>query len=252
MQSAHNAGHPFNVALLDFVMPRMDGLELTTNIKRHPELTNTALIAMTSASQRSAAEACIAAGCCTFLMKPLVRPAQLLDVLRSAWRGSQPSVTDEPIPDEDGTAKLPALEESADERGQIRVLVAEDNAVNRLLVTRMFTKLGYRIDLAANGREAVEMATRLHYDIIFMDCFMPELDGYGASRALRQLEQGDRRVPIVALTANAMADDRAKCLAAGMDDYLSKPVGLEEIRNAMQRWVHDVPAARPDSTSSAA
>jgi CheY-like chemotaxis protein len=85
-----------------------------------------------------------------------------------------------------------------------------------------------------------------------MDCFMPELDGYSASRALRQLEQGERRVPIIALTANAMADDRAKCIAAGMDDYLSKPEGLEDIRKTLQRWVHDVRAPRPTGHSSAA
>ena len=134
----------------------------------------------------------------------------------------------------------------------MRVLVAEDNAVNRLLVKRMFEKLGCRIDLAGNGREAVDMASQLRYDIIFMDCFMPELDGYGASRELRELEQTERRVPIIALTANAMADDRAKCIAAGMDDYLSKPVSLEEIRKTLQRWVFDARTPRINGQSSAA
>jgi signal transduction histidine kinase/DNA-binding response OmpR family regulator len=245
LQLAHNAGRPFNVALLDFVMPQMNGLELAAHIKRHPDLSGTALIMLTSASQRSSADACIAAGCSAFLMKPLVRPTQLLDVLQAAWQGSPLAPTDEPKPHADSTAKLPVLELPVDERGTLRVLVAEDNAVNRLLVKRMFEKLGCRIDLAGNGLEAVDMATRLHYDIIFMDCFMPELDGYSASRALRQLEQGERRVPIIALTANAMADDRAKCIAAGMDDYLSKPVGLEDIRKTLQRWV------RPSATTLA-
>jgi CheY-like chemotaxis protein len=119
------------------------------------------------------------------------------------------------------------------------VLVAEDNAVNRLLVKRMFEKLGCRIDLACNGREAVEMARQLHYDVIFMDCFMPELDGYGAAREIRAQQQGAGRVPIIALTANAMADDRAKCIAAGMDDFLSKPVSVDDIRKVLQRWVYD-------------
>jgi two-component system sensor histidine kinase/response regulator len=252
MQSAHNAGRGYDVALLDFVMPQMDGLELATHIKRHPDLRDTALIMLSSASQRSAADACIAAGCSVFLMKPLVRPAQLLDALRTALQGNRIDVSDAPEIDPDGTAKLPVLEDTADEHAAVRVLVAEDNAVNRLLVRRMFEKLGCRVDLAGNGREAIEMASQLRYDIIFMDCFMPELDGYGASRALRQLEHGERRVPIIALTANAMADDRAKCIAAGMDDYLSKPVGLDDIRKTLQRWVHDARTRRPAGHSSAA
>jgi CheY-like chemotaxis protein len=251
MQLAHSAGRPFNVALLDFVMPQMDGLDLATHIQRS-ELRETALIMLVSASQRAAADASVAAGCSVFLMKPLVRPAQLLEALQAARRDALLTAPDRPATDREQTAKLPVIEEPAEDRCTVRVLVAEDNAVNRLLVKRMFEKLGCRIDLAGNGREAVEMAGRLRYDIIFMDCFMPELDGYGASRALRQLEQGQRRVPIVALTANAMADDRAKCIAAGMDDYLSKPVGLEEIRKTLQRWVPELRAPRPGDHSSAA
>jgi CheY-like chemotaxis protein len=123
------------------------------------------------------------------------------------------------------------------------VLVAEDNIVNQRLVKHMLEKLGCRVDLAANGREAVAMAAKLRYDLVFMDCFMPELDGYAATAELREREErGDRRVPIIALTANAMAEDRARCLAAGMDDYLSKPVRLEEIREILHRWATPVAA----------
>jgi CheY-like chemotaxis protein len=128
----------------------------------------------------------------------------------------------------------------------IRVLVAEDNAVNQLLVRRMFEKLGIRIDLAANGREAVQMASEFEYDIIFMDCSMPELDGYEATAILRQQQRG-RRIPIVAITANAMSEDRARCLEAGMDDHLTKPVRLEDIREALARW-----AGEPERRSSVA
>jgi CheY-like chemotaxis protein len=138
----------------------------------------------------------------------------------------------------------------------VRVLVAEDNAVNQLLVKRMFEKLGYHIDLAGNGREAVNMANALPYDIIFMDCSMPVLDGYQATAALRESERsGTRHIPIVALTANAMAEDRARCLAAGMDDHISKPVLIDDIRNALRRWAGTgndsegdaVPELRPDT-----
>jgi CheY-like chemotaxis protein len=203
-----------------------------------------------ASSQRSAADACIAAGCTVLLSKPVVRPAQLLESLHAAWQDDQPAATLEAASDGEHTAKLPVIgEEMMEERGSARVLVAEDNAVNRLLVKRMFEKLGCRIDLACDGREAVEMARQLHYDVIFMDCFMPELDGYSASREIRTLEQSGQRVPIIALTANAMADDRAKCIAAGMDDFLSKPVSLEDIRKTLQRWTH---TARQTGQSSAA
>jgi signal transduction histidine kinase/ActR/RegA family two-component response regulator len=125
----------------------------------------------------------------------------------------------------------------SDEGLNARVLVAEDNEVNQMLMVHLLKKLGCQSDLADNGREAVRMASEHHYDIIFMDCSMPELDGYEATAALRSRERGkERRIPIVALTANAMAEDRARCIAAGMDDYLSKPVRIEDIRSALERW----------------
>jgi signal transduction histidine kinase/CheY-like chemotaxis protein len=253
LQSAHNAGRAYDVAMIDFMMPQMDGLDLALHIRRHADLSETAMIMLTSSSQRSAADACIAAGCTLLLSKPVVRPAQLLDALRAAWQGDAPACSADTQADGDLTAKLPVIDESTiEQRGTARVLVAEDNAVNRLLVKRMFEKLGCRIDLACNGREAVEMARQLHYDVIFMDCFMPELDGYSASREIRALEQGAQRVPIIALTANAMADDRAKCIAAGMDDFLSKPVTVEDIRKALQRWALEPRATHPTGHSSAA
>jgi CheY-like chemotaxis protein len=130
----------------------------------------------------------------------------------------------------------------------LRVLVAEDNPVNQLLIKRMFAKLGHRIDLAANGREAVTMATDLQYDIIFMDCSMPEMDGYAATAELRAREPaGSRRIPIIALTANAMSEDRKRSMEAGMDDHLSKPVSLEDLVGALQRWV---PSAGEDAMSA--
>ena len=126
---------------------------------------------------------------------------------------------------------------------QLRVLVAEDNKVNQRLAKRMFEKLGCRVDIAVDGREAVAAATRLSYDVVFMDCSMPEMDGFQATIELRRRETGGRRVPIIALTANALAEDRARCLAAGMDDYLSKPVRIEEIQKALTRW-----APQPERT----
>jgi two-component system, sensor histidine kinase and response regulator len=119
-----------------------------------------------------------------------------------------------------------------------RVLVAEDNLVNQMLAKRLFQKLGCVIDLAANGVEALRLAGDVDYDIIFMDCSMPELDGYAATRLLRQsMDSRCRRTPIIALTANVMAEDQAKCMAAGMDDYVSKPIHMDALRAALERWV---------------
>jgi CheY-like chemotaxis protein len=243
LHSARESGRPFNVALVDCVMPLMDGLELTIQIKNHPELRSTSLITLMGGNQRSTAGAFIDAGCRVFLNKPLVRPAQLLDALLSVWQIDHAQAKPQPVRTCVDPIERPAppISKLVEEQAAVRVLVAEDNAVNRLLVKRMFEKLGCRIDLAGNGREAVDMASQLRYDIIFMDCFMPELDGYSASRELRELEQTERRVPIVALTANAMADDRAKCIAAGMDDYLSKPVSIDDLRKTLERWVRHQP-----------
>jgi CheY-like chemotaxis protein len=247
LAAARAAGKPFDVAVIDFLMPGMDGLELGIRIKQDASLQNTALVMLTSGSQRSAAPTFLAAGFSVFLMKPVVRPSQLLDALVKAFRDSR-SLGMPAIQNAVAAPVLISAQAASNAQAELRdarVLVAEDNVVNQRLVKHMLEKLGCRIDLAANGREAVQMAAQNEYDIVFMDCFMPELDGYGATAELRQNERGGRRLPIVALTANAMAEDRARCLAAGMDDYLSKPVRLEEIRAVLRRWLP--PAPRQDS-----
>jgi CheY-like chemotaxis protein len=119
----------------------------------------------------------------------------------------------------------------------VRVLVAEDNIVNQKVAQRMLEKLGMRPDLAANGREAVEMFGLLPYHLIFMDCQMPEMDGYAATREIRRKEGANEHVPIVAMTAEVLAGRREQCLAAGMDDYIAKPVKMEILFEALRKWV---------------
>ena len=234
LHSAVAEKRPFDIAVLDFLMPHMDGMELGLRIKREATLASTALIMITSGSQRHGGGAFVTAGFSVFLTKPLVRSAQLREAmvrsLGARHTTPEASVTPSSI-----------LAPVSGGSHPIRILVAEDNAVNQLLVKRMFEKMGCHIDLAGNGREAVAMAAALPYDIIFMDCSMPELDGYEATTLLRDAEHlGNRRIPIIALTANAMAEDRARCLAAGMDDYLSKPVRPGDLRNALRKWVPDI------------
>jgi CheY-like chemotaxis protein len=119
---------------------------------------------------------------------------------------------------------------------ELRVLVAEDNPVNQKVATAMLTKLGCTVDIAANGREAVETLTENTYDIVFMDCQMPEMDGFEATREIRRREEQLGHVPIVAMTANAMQGDRERCLEAGMDDYLPKPINREALRELLGQW----------------
>jgi CheY-like chemotaxis protein len=118
----------------------------------------------------------------------------------------------------------------------MRVLLAEDNAINSRVAMRMLEKLGYRVDLASNGKEAVDMLEMLPYDLILMDCQMPTMDGFEATRKIRRC-QGERgRVPIIAVTANSMEGDKDRCLQAGMDDYIAKPIQVERLREILERW----------------
>jgi CheY-like chemotaxis protein len=244
----------FGIAILDFLMPQLDGMELGLRIKHDPILQATDLIMITSGGQRLTANAFLTAGFTAFLTKPLLRASHLRDALARCWDSRGVSLLVEQAPGEGPQPALPAempvmqrpAEAAVPAAQSIRVLVAEDNAVNQLLVRRMFERIGIRIDMAANGREAVQMAAEFAYDIIFMDCFMPELDGYEATAILRERQAG-RRIPIVAITANAMSEDRARCLEAGMDDHLTKPVRIEDIRNALERWV-----GKPEERSSVA
>jgi CheY-like chemotaxis protein len=208
---------------------------------------------LTSGSQRSAGESFLAQGFSVFLLKPLVRPVHLLDALVKARQSAAGSTA--PVESHSPASSHPTVahprahaEVTVLPRYPARVLVAENNVVNQLLIKRMLEKYGCRIDIAANGEEAVGMVRRLAYDLVFMDCYMPVMDGFQATKDIRAAMQGQRHLPIVAFTANAMADARDNCLANGMDDYLSKPVSRAALEIVLERWIG---AERPATRSAA-
>jgi signal transduction histidine kinase/DNA-binding response OmpR family regulator/putative methionine-R-sulfoxide reductase with GAF domain len=225
LRTAAQDGTPYDLVLLDMHMPVMDGLTLARLIKADPVLDSLPLVMLTSVVQRGHRTLAREAGISACLTKP-VRQSQLFDCVATVLGASVAAEVHRVPP---ATLRLP---------GQTPlILVAEDNIVNQRVAVRLLEKLGYRADVAANGYEAVAVLERIPYAMVFMDVHMPDMDGYAATAEIRQREGGSRRVPIIAMTANALEGDREKCLAAGMDDYLSKPVRQAELQAILERWL---------------
>jgi two-component system sensor histidine kinase/response regulator len=237
LTKAAAAGTPYDIALLDMQMPEMDGLTLARAIKADPAIARTRLVILTSLGQQPEAAELKAAGIEAYLVKP-VKQARLFDCLVSIM--SKVPLTFPRV----NPVVSPAVLVSNGAGPLIhnaRVLLAEDNPVNQRVALGQLRKLGYTAEAVGNGLEAVDSLRRMPYDIILMDCQMPELDGYEATQQIRQLEREQlkerpSKVHIIAMTANALQGDREKCLAAGMDDYLSKPVRLPELQQVLERW----------------
>jgi two-component system, sensor histidine kinase and response regulator len=235
LRSAVERGEPYHVAVLDLQMPGMDGLELAQQIKTDPKLTSTRLLLLTSLSQYNVVEDTYRAGVEAVLTKP-VRQAQLFNCLTTVLglSGGSLSASSTPAASSGESTGKDAYE------CQAHVLLAEDNAANRDVTAMMLEKLGYRVDAVEDGVEAVEALSRISsYAAVLMDVQMPEMDGYKATKEIRRYEGGGRHIPIIAMTGNAMQGDREKALEAGMDDYVSKPVGLNELGEVLGRWVAD-------------
>jgi PAS domain S-box-containing protein len=234
---------PYDLAVLDMQMPGMDGLTLAREIKADRRCSATRLVMLTSVGVRGQAAASRRAGIDGFLTKP-VRQSQLYDCLATVM--GMPSADDAPG-DPAPLVTRHTLKE-ARSRTRARVLVADDNETNQMVAVRMLKKVGCEADVAANGLEAVEALSRIPYALVLMDCSMPEMDGYAATREIRAHESPTgHHTPIVAMTANAMEGDREKCIAAGMDDYLSKPVRTQDLEAALKRWVKTAPDKKPAS-----
>jgi CheY-like chemotaxis protein/HPt (histidine-containing phosphotransfer) domain-containing protein len=226
-------GETFDIALIDLQMPGMDGLALSTAIRKLPQAMMLPIIVLAPVGKLSASPEISGSAAVGCLTKP-IKPTQLHDALLRIISGAAP------------VAQKPAvlkLDPKLSERLPLRVLLCDDNAINQKVATRLLQQMGYRPDIAGNGIEALAALERNVYDMIFMDVQMPEMDGLEATRLIRERQHDKSRYPnynhpivIVAMTASAMPGDRDKCISAGMDDYLAKPVRPEDMRSIVERW----------------
>ena len=226
--AAEARGEPYAIAIVDKQMPDMDGIELARLVSDDRRIGSTRLVMLTSSGQRGDGRAAREAGIAGYLTKP-VRQSDLRDVISTVL-----GLRDESPPRQLVTHYTV---QEAERRARPRLLVVEDNAVNQRVAVRLLERLGYSADVTGNGLEAVAALARISYAAVLMDCHMPEMDGYQAAAEIRRMEGGTRHTPIIAMTAGAMQNDRTRCLAAGMDDYIAKPVRPEDLGAALRRWI---------------
>jgi len=234
------AGRAFDLIVTDLRMECMDGLQLGRTIAADVTLeAKPKLVLLASATQRGDADQALAAGFSGYLPKP-IWPQQLLQLLCRLFG-----------PAEHEQRRLVTRHEISAGRVKARrpILVVEDNKVNQRVVVRMLDKLGYRADVAADGARGLDAVRRAQYAAVLMDCQMPVMDGFAATAAIRALSTEKARVPIIALTAHAAAADREQCLAAGMDDYLSKPLELSALSAVLSRWLDGPSKTSPPSAT---
>jgi PAS domain S-box-containing protein len=227
-------GAAYDLAILDLMMPEMDGFDLARAIKAALEIAGIPLVLLTSFGERRHSVVAEEAGIAAYLTKP-VRQSKLFETLTTVMSNEQ-----KPPTASDSVLRLLNRERRGVAQRETRIsnkliLVAEDNSVNQKVAIRQLKQLGFRADTVANGREAIEALRRIPYALVFMDCQMPEMDGYTATMEIRRLEGRKKRTPIVAMTAHALEGDREKCIEAGMDDYISKPVKTEELQRVIAK-----------------
>lgn len=224
---AAQAGKPYTAALVDLRLPGMDGIQLATKIRKKSQLAGIRLILLSTRGRRGDAEKMREAGFDLYLTKP-INQSELYKGL--CWIAGYGSVSERQIT-RFGTRAQPQF--------QARVLVVEDNITNQKVARGMLEKFGIEIELAGDGREALHMLKQSRYDLVFMDCQMPVMDGYEATRWIRdpQMKLEDSSVPVIAMTAHAMHGDREKCIAAGMNDHIAKPVDPTKLRRILEQWL---------------
>jgi two-component system sensor histidine kinase/response regulator len=222
----------FALLLIDARMPGMDGFELVERIRALSELPNLEIMMLTSDGQRGDAARCRELGIAAYLVKPIVQ-SQLRDaILNVLGRVSQPSAQ----------PRLVTRHSLRDGARKLRILLAEDNAVNQKLAAGLIEKRGHALVVASNGREALEAIEKQRFDVVLMDVQMPVMDGFEATATIRAREKGtDHHIPIIAMTAHTLKGDREQCLAAGMDGYLSKPIRAQELFAEIEARIRSLP-----------
>jgi CheY-like chemotaxis protein len=235
IRSAAAAGDPFDVVVMDIQMPEISGYEVARMIREDGDcrISQMKIMAFSSSISRRI-KIYKDSGFDGFLPKPIQRSKMIAMLKRLIGESEAAGEAGESKPDEVILTQHALAEEA---KRAVRILLAEDNPMNQRLAQVMLTKAGYQLDVAGNGKEAVEKYTAEpeRYDLIFMDLHMPELDGLEATTVLRN--RGYKNVPIVAMTADAMKEDRDRCLASGMDDYIAKPIRREEVFSMVKKWV---------------
>lgn len=236
LKSAVLQGNPFDAAIVDMMMPEMDGATLAQHIKDNPDTANCQLVLLTSLGKRGDAKRMHELGFSAYLTKPL-NPGTLYDCLLTLFAERDQDKAQPEIITQYSLAE--GFKQREAERNRLKILLVEDNPTNQIVAKSMLKKLGFTVDAVANGAEALEITESLKYDLILMDCMMPVMDGYEATQKIREKEAGtNQRVPVIAMTANALPGDKEKCLAAGMDDYLSKPVSAKSLAKMIDTYTN--------------
>jgi PAS domain S-box-containing protein len=243
LHAAVLAGHPYDIAILDMQMPDVDGEMLGEQIKLDDRLKQTKLVMMSSLNNRQSFKHMQELGFSAYLVKP-IKASRLMECLVEVL----------------SPQTMPLVKEYRSEMrsphpariaSNLKILLAEDSAINQKVAINQLKHIGYEADIAANGQEVLAAISKIRYDLILMDCQMPELDGYSTTRQIRQLDNNTRNITIVAMTANAMKEDRERCLEAGMNDYLSKPIRKEDLAAKLKYWEEIILSSDRSSATSA-
>ena len=230
LSEAQEAGEPFGLILMDMHMPSMDGFELIERIRRSPHPSTVTIMMLTSAGHRGDAVRCQELGVSAYLLKP-IRQSELREAIARVLgareqKGAIPLIT------------RYSLQDAREPSASLRILLVEDNRVNQRLATRLLEKRGHFVSIAGDGREALAALEKESFDLVLMDLQMPQMDGFEATTVIREKEKASRNhLPIIALTAHAMKGDREKCLAGGMDAYLTKPIRPHELDELLHAYV---------------
>ena len=248
LRQAVRGGDSFKVALLDMGLQGMDGEELGRRIASDPQLKQTALVLMTGLGRQHDWARLQALGFTAHVSKPIwgrhLREALLsVDAKGSGLAPSAASACPQP-----GAVQ----KKTAHKKSDARILLAEDNLTNQEVAIAMLTKLGYKADLVVNGTETLRALRKADYDVVLMDCGMPEMDGYEATRCIRENQPWTRNphITIIAITADAMSGDREKCLQTGMNDYLAKPIALRQLADVLEKWLNPLPSGAVDASAA--